>query len=149
MYHSFSLANETTYRPTNEDCLMRIVTTPNFCKVCLEGLWHSLLRRVDLIDNVEVGCSELDRRTVSLNLVPLAEFRTDAVAASESYSIMWYKDGRVLDAFTNTTALDLDDGEALGHYTVDVQFSTEEVRVDKDNLLFSRSDFDIADRCSS
>lgn len=25
--------NQTSYRPTNEDCLMRIVTTPSFCKV--------------------------------------------------------------------------------------------------------------------
>ena len=82
---------------------MRIVTSPNFCKVCLEGLWYSLLRRVDLIDDLEVECSSQAGgtgflRTANLKLVPLAQFRADAVTANESYSVTWYKDGKVLDA---------------------------------------------------
>ena len=147
MVCSFSLSNATTYRPTNEDCLMRIVTTPDLCKVCLEGLWHSLLRRVDLIDDVDIGCSKAGNMTVNLSLVPLAQFRTDAIAPVETYSIKWYKDGKILDAFTNAIRLELDNASALGHYIVEVRFNTEEVRIDEDGLLFSRSHFDVTHEC--
>ncbi|KAK7689832.1 hypothetical protein QCA50_006471 [Cerrena zonata] len=81
IFPTFSETNTTTYRPTNEDCLMRIVTTPNFCKACLEGLWHSLLRRVDLIDDIVTDCEIAPgfpttwKRTLDLKLVPLAQFR--------------------------------------------------------------------------
>lgn len=46
--------NTTTYRPTNEGCLMRMVGTSRFCSVCQEGLWGSLLEKVRLIDEVVV-----------------------------------------------------------------------------------------------
>lgn len=49
--------NTTTYRPTNEGCLMRMVGTSRFCPVCQEGLWGSLLKRVRLIDEVAVDSS--------------------------------------------------------------------------------------------
>ena len=126
---------------------MRIVTTPDFCKVCLEGLWHHLLNRVDLIDDLDVGCDG-QTRTVNLTLVPLAQYRTDAVESEESYAVTWYKDGRVLGLHANSTLLELDDFEALGHYTVDVQFTTEEVRLDTRGLLRSRANFTIDERCS-
>ncbi|OSX57195.1 hypothetical protein POSPLADRAFT_1050237 [Postia placenta MAD-698-R-SB12] len=149
VFPTFSNKNQTSYRPTNEDCLMRIVTTPNFCKVCLEGLWLSLLRRVDLIDSFRVGCVETTsdtpspapdakkwKRTLEVDLVPLAQFREEGIDGDESYTITWLKDREVLEAFTNKTRVEVDDNElALGSYIVDVQFTTPEVRVDKDHLL--------------
>ncbi|KAI0373796.1 hypothetical protein BV20DRAFT_962379 [Pilatotrama ljubarskyi] len=140
LYPTFSEKNETSYRPTNEDCLMRIVTTPNFCKSCTEGLWHALLRRVNLIDDLQLSCEKADSgkwtRTLELTLVPLAHLRDSPVDVAESYSITWMKDGEILDDFANKTKL-VDDGDSVGSYVVNVQYATEEVRVDKDGLLSS------------
>ncbi|KAI0655583.1 IgA peptidase M64-domain-containing protein [Cubamyces menziesii] len=150
LYPTFSEKNETSYRPTNEDCLMRIVTTPDFCKPCTEGLWHALLRRVDLIDDLEVGC-EKDAdgdwaRTLELSLVPLAHLRENPVDVAESYTITWMKDGEVVTEFMNQTKL-VDDGNAVGSYMVHVQYTTEEVRVDQDGLLTSTAASFVGTRC--
>ncbi|KZT11793.1 uncharacterized protein LAESUDRAFT_733773 [Laetiporus sulphureus 93-53] len=151
IYPTFSDRNETSYRPTNEDCLMRLVTTPNFCKVCLEGLWLSLLRRVDLIDNLRAGCIVDEnawlKRILELDLVPLAQFREEAVGVEESYTVTWKKDGKVLEEFANQTSISMDDALALGTYTVDVQFSTAEVRMDKNGLLRSQLEYIVDDTC--
>ena len=131
---------------------MRQVTTPNFCKVCIEGLWTSLLRRVDLIDDVVTECStsagsDKVNLTADLQLVPLASLRTDAVAPEESYTILWTKDGELLSRFTNKTQLIVEDADADAVYTVDVTFTTEEVRVDKEGLLSSHRDIAVSERC--
>jgi hypothetical protein len=124
---------------------MRIVTTPDFCKVCTEDLWLKLLKRVDLIDGISVGVynTVTNTRAVSLQLVPLAELRDVPVSQEESWAITWYKGGRVLDAYTNKTTLELSGSESAGIYTVDVRFLTEEIRVDKEGLTMSRKTFSV------
>ena len=144
--HRFSETNETTYRPTNEDCLMRIVTTPNFCSACVEGLWYALLRRVALIDDLAAGCSPTGERTLDLALVPLAELRADPVDVEESYEITWARDGVEVPEFKNKTQL-VDEGGAVGSYAVRVQYRTEEVRVDPDGLLVSEAALVVTTRC--
>jgi hypothetical protein len=124
---------------------MRSVIKPNFCKVCLEGLWLSLLKRIDLIDNLRVMCGRDRHRTFEVDLVPLADFREHPVSSEESYSIAWSKDGEVLPQFANMTHVDVSD--KVGTYRVDVQFSTEEVRVDKDGLLGASRSFTVAGTC--
>lgn len=135
---------------------MRIVTTPNFCKACLEGLWLSLLRRVDFIDDVVANCEIAPgyptawKRTLDLKLVPLAQFRdTPDLHLAETYSIIWSKDGEILDNFQDKTRVEVDDtdGEGVGVYSVEVRFRTEEVKKDPDGLLFSGGDFNVVDRC--
>lgn len=133
---------------------MRIVTTPDFCKVCTEGLWYALLKRVDLIDDVDDTCAHDATtgkwtRSLGVQLLPLGQFRSPAVSHAESYAITWSKDGKVLDAFTNKTHLSVDDEDSLGVYTVNVAFSTEEVRVDKDGLLSSGEGFVVGSYCNS
>lgn len=146
MFPTFSMDNDTSYRPTNDDCLMRSVTKPNFCKVCLEGLWLSLLKRIDLIDNFKIMCGRDRHRTFEVDLVPLAEFREHPISSEESYSIAWSKDGKVLPQFANMTHVDV--GDEVGTYHIDVQFSTEEVRVDKDGLLGASRSFTVTETCS-
>ncbi|KAI1786873.1 IgA peptidase M64-domain-containing protein [Ganoderma leucocontextum] len=145
LYPTFSEKNETTYRPTNEDCLMRIVTTPNFCRACVEGLWYALLRRVALIDGLAPSCSDSSpsalsnvksTRVLDLALVPLAHLRDTPV-----------DDGVEVPAFANRTRL-VDDGDALGSYVVKVRYWTEEVRVDPEGLLESVAVVTVATRCS-
>ncbi|KAJ7134230.1 IgA peptidase M64-domain-containing protein [Mycena epipterygia] len=145
LYPTYSLKNVTTYRPTNEDCLMRIVTTPNFCKACLEGLWLSLLRGVNLIDDIEASCTDAPTSTLNLHLVPLAQFRAAAVAGlNESYTITWSKDDAVLGEWTNKTQVDV----GPGTYAVSVKYATNEVKVDPDNLLSDYMEYTVSETCA-
>lgn len=128
-----------SYRPTNEDCLMRKVTTPNFCKVCLEALWLALLKRLDLIDNIEERCNHNKTKTIDLRLIPLAHLRdnSDALDVKESLTVRWSKDGQVLEEYTNQTSIIVG---VIGRYGVDVEFTTEEVKVDVDGFLKARGE---------
>jgi hypothetical protein len=132
---------------------MRVVTSPDFCKVCTEGLWIYLLRHVDLIDRVEQGCKEKDDgswvTTLNATLVPLAQFRDGEPpnGVKETYTITWLKDGKELPSFTNKTVAEIEGSSAVGAYDLKVQFSTEEVKVDKDGLLKSDLQFNVAETC--
>jgi hypothetical protein len=152
-HYSFSDKNETSYRPTNDDCLMRTVTTPNFCKVCLEGLWLSLLRNVNLIDDIREDCSHADSgvwvKTLNMSLVPLAQFRPDAKEnkKNESYTILWQRNNRILHNFTNKTMLEVDGLNAVGKYAVEVKFATDEVRLDRGEVLTATARYEITSNC--
>ncbi|KAH9932711.1 IgA peptidase M64-domain-containing protein [Epithele typhae] len=151
LYPTFSETNETSFRPTNEDCLMRIVTTPDFCKSCTEGLWHALLRRVSLVDGLAVGCASLARaaapsRVLDLALVPLAHLRAAPVGVDEALIITWTRDGVEVPEFANATRF-VDDGGAVGSYAVRVRYATEEVRVDPDGLLEATAAVVVTTRC--
>jgi hypothetical protein len=110
----------------------------------------SLLSKVDLIDSFGGVCEHQDDKwtwTLSLNLLPLAEYR-EVPVEGESYNIVWRKDGIQLPAHANKTRLDIDDGwQALGTYTVDVRFGTDEVRKDPEGLLISSAHYTIKDSC--
>ncbi|KIK69982.1 hypothetical protein GYMLUDRAFT_34387 [Collybiopsis luxurians FD-317 M1] len=180
VFPTYSDKNQTSYRPTNEDCLMRIVTTPNFCSACLEGLWHALLSRVSLIDDliVEVGTHQkakanaVNPAVVEVKLVPLAQFRLmdsifelnmserkpeetlQALAKSESYTIIWSRNGVILPEFENRTRIEAEDIDVnlqrmtnpevtRSVYAVDVLFQTPEVRVDKEGHLRDRREVQV------
>ncbi len=132
---------------------MRIVTTPNFCRACVEGLWYALLRRVALVDDLAPSCLEpaesqsKRQRALDLALVPLAHLRDTPVDVKEGYAITWVKDGIEVPAFANQTRL-IDDGDAVGSYAVKVRYWTEEVRVDPEGLLESVAAVTVTTRCS-
>ncbi|KAJ7081626.1 IgA peptidase M64-domain-containing protein [Mycena belliarum] len=144
LYPTFSLDNATTYRPTNEDCLMRIVTTPNFCKACLEGLWLALLRDVRLIDALEEECTP--EPTLALRLVPLAHLRAAPVPGlDDTYSITWTHDGVAVPAWANQTRVV---APGPGKYDVRVTYNTREVRQDPDDLLSAHAEYTVSpDSC--
>ncbi|KIJ62676.1 hypothetical protein HYDPIDRAFT_30269 [Hydnomerulius pinastri MD-312] len=148
LYPTYNLDNETSYRPTNDDCLMRSVVKPNFCKVCLEGLWLSLLKRVDLIEDLRLSCSgqAFNTKTVELDLVKLAQFREEPIKSRESYTVTWFKDGQVLESLTNLTRVELDD--APGSYRVEVAYSIDEVRSDPKGYLTASKAFDVSSTLS-
>jgi hypothetical protein len=131
---------------------MRVVTSPNFCKACIEGLWLSLLKHVSLIDDVEEACeqrSEVWVKTIAVKLLPLARFRGDENKNNESYTITWWKDHKVLKQFTNQTRLEIAGGDAVGTYAIGVKFATDEVRVDKDKLLSSGIKYKVTHNCGT
>ncbi|KAJ2933385.1 hypothetical protein H1R20_g3718, partial [Candolleomyces eurysporus] len=141
LYPTFSMNNETSYRPTNQDCLMRTVTKPNFCKACMEGLWINLLKRIHLIEGITESCAEVQHpesgknfyeKILELQLVPLAHLRVDgsnlAQEETETYTVLWSKDGEDLPEYTNKTSLRINSAHSVGNYSVHVQFSTDAVR---------------------
>ncbi|CAE6346531.1 unnamed protein product [Rhizoctonia solani] len=129
----------TSYRPTNEDCLMRQVAEPNFCVVCTEGLWLRLLSRVSLIDKVSfydsvVGDSDMG---IELSLVALAQFRSPAEVeylarkgTEETYLIKWFTYGREVEKWQNSTRVDVE-CRAVGIVEVEVEFVSSEIRKDE------------------
>jgi hypothetical protein len=89
------------------------------------------------------------KKTLELSLIPLAHFRSGPTSVTESYTIIWIKDGRVLETFTNKTLLELDNEDALGTYTLDVKFSTDEVKKDTDGVLTAGGEYTVTDECGT
>lgn len=112
------------YRPTHESCLMRDMTSKEFCAIDKENMWRQFLKRVSLIDGVTVGATPPGSgasREVSLLTPPL-----------EGLDIKWT---RVDSKGAETPVPELDGRRAWtpadtdhGHYRVHVAFSTPEVR---------------------
>ena len=129
---------------------MRVVTSPNFCGVCIEGLWHSLLRRVDLIDDIRSGCFLENvhgkvKRFISVTLLEIGQFREKGIKHDELYTIRWRKDGVELPEHANQTQILLED--STGEFTVDVHFISDEIRVDPHGLLSSSATIDVTGDC--
>lgn len=124
---------------------MRSVVKPNFCNVCLEGLWLSLVKRIDLIEGLSLTCSGpgSDVHVVQVDLVKLAQFREEPIESVESYAIEWTRDGRVLEALANFTRVELSDAEH-GTYRVDVTYAVDEVRLDPRGYLHASRTFELA-----
>ncbi|CAE7158838.1 unnamed protein product [Rhizoctonia solani] len=128
----------TSYRPTNEDCLMRQVAQPNFCVVCTEGLWIRLLGRVSLIDRVSFYDSTVRGADtgIELSLVALAQYRSPAEAeylaqkrVKEAYRIRWFSYGREMKKWQNATRVDVECA-SVGPVEVEVEFASNEIRKD-------------------
>ncbi|KAI2470700.1 IgA peptidase M64-domain-containing protein [Annulohypoxylon bovei var. microspora] len=143
LYPTFSDANETTFRPTNDLCLMRSVYSVDFCEACIEGLWLSLLGSVSLIENF-TQTDEADGSTLAtISLVPLAQFRETSSPYEEAYTILWYgsDDNVLLDDWTNkTSAFIVPRSTAFG---VEVRFWSEQIRATNHSALVQRKRFRI------
>ncbi|KAF8704378.1 IgA Peptidase M64, partial [Rhizoctonia solani] len=138
-HHNHKKWATTSYRPTNEDCLMRQVAQPNFCVVCTEGLWLRLLSRVSLIDKVSFYDSlKGDADTgIELSLISLAQFRSPAEAeylarrgTEETYLIRWFTYGQEVKKWQNSTRVDVE-CRAVGIIEVEVEFVSSEIRKDE------------------
>ncbi|GAP91834.1 hypothetical protein SAMD00023353_6700150 [Rosellinia necatrix] len=143
-YPTFSDQNATTYRPTNDYCTMRSIYSPNYCHACLEGLWLALLRPLSLVDGVTRTAQPDGSTRVALDLLPLAQFRQIPIPHREAYAIRWYgADGRtVLEQWTNSTSALFAPGVA--EFVVEVAFSSEQIRVDKDGVTTQKKRYKIA-----
>ena len=140
---SFSDANKTTYRPTNDVCLMRNTYRPDFCNACLEGLWLSLLDDLSLLDNVTQAAQADGSTNVTLALLPLAEHRQVPNPHAEAYTVLWYgaDENAVLEEWTNRTSALL--GPEVAEFGVEVRFHTEQVRVDSKGVLVEKERFTV------
>ncbi|KAH9059979.1 IgA peptidase M64-domain-containing protein [Lactarius vividus] len=133
VFPTFSMDNKTTYRPTNEDCLMRRTVSLHFCSACAEALWLMLLKRVDLFEEpgLDVYCFQ-SHTVIHTNLIPFGDKEQEHL-----YKIQWRFNGNILDDYINHTELVLP-GDACGEVTVHVRLNIPEVQVDPEKLLSSQ-----------
>lgn len=140
----FDARNHTTYRPTNDLCIMRDMQSENFCSVCVEGLWLRLLGLpVSFLDNITQVTQQDGTTLVELDLLPLAEFRQVPTSHREAFSISWYDESTagLLSEWANSTTARLPTG--VTEFTVEIRFWTEQVRVDTDGVLVQKFSFTI------
>lgn len=121
---------------------MRTMHSVDFCDACIEGLWLSLMRPLSLIEAITQEAQPDGSTNVTVDLLPLAEFR-DVPRESESYTILWYDadEESILEQWTNQTSALIDEGAAS--FEIEVTFTTEQVRVDSSGLLTLRERFDV------
>jgi hypothetical protein len=115
---------------------MRQVTLPHFCKPCTEGLWLQLLKRIQIIDDIEV-ILDMDREHVFIKATPLAigQFRREETLNLEHMAIHWSFNGTRISKHDNQTQFFMPLDQALGLWELSAQFHTEEVKSDPRNYL--------------
>ncbi|KAI1102437.1 IgA peptidase M64-domain-containing protein [Jackrogersella minutella] len=143
LYPTFDVNNATTYRPTNDVCLMRDTYSTDFCRACIEGLWINLLSAVDLIDNVTQTVQQDGSTNATVDLMPLAEFRKVPSSCQEAFTILWYGDDQnvVLEEWTNSTSALIKSNTT--EFGVEVRFWSEQVRVDTNNTLVQKGRYKV------
>ncbi|OZJ03033.1 hypothetical protein BZG36_03259 [Bifiguratus adelaidae] len=150
-YPSRNYAGRVSYRPTNEGCLMRNMSHPTLCPICVEGLWMQHLAKVTLIDNINVHCNDaLDDTTqaqstcrISLEPVPLAQFRKGKGVEGERYLVTWYKDGIRQADLDDSFAFNGTRSDLWGEWKVRLEYLTPEIRVDPKGLTTAKEKFEI------
>ncbi|ORY07472.1 hypothetical protein K493DRAFT_149716, partial [Basidiobolus meristosporus CBS 931.73] len=129
-YPTFDYKKRKTYRPTNERCLMRDMSSEQFCAPCKEGLWAKFLARVSLIDELKATPTP-NGKQIEINLTPirLAHLREKRIN-NEKYTLTWYKNGKKQREYSNKYKFTLPKQKATGEWTAELHFSTTEVRAD-------------------
>ncbi|KAH6908880.1 IgA peptidase M64-domain-containing protein [Coprinopsis sp. MPI-PUGE-AT-0042] len=145
-YPTFSSSNQTSYRATNENCLMRNMTHPTFCSICKERLWLVLFAGLNVTESVAESCSAEGKKVLEVKLLPFAQFRETPIAG-EVYTVVWKWDGQVLSDFANLTQVEIT-SQVTGTYTVEAQFHTDEVRTEENWDLIGSIDYAVSNACS-
>jgi len=119
------------YRPTNEKCLMRNMTSPDFCDVCIENNWLQFFRTVNLIDNITVSCNDI-MATVKLGVIPLGLDRKNKLPSGvqENYELTWYKNNIVVPDLKDIYTFDMARNQAGGNWKAELHYTTSMIRND-------------------
>eukprot|EP00035_Acanthoeca_spectabilis_P006985 m.131283 g.131283 ORF g.131283 m.131283 type:complete len:618 (-) comp13748_c0_seq7:285-2138(-) len=154
-YPTWSISGTKTFRPTNEMCLMRNMTSSVFCPVCQEGQWLQFFSKIELIDDV-FTTQERDTVTVTVNVIQLGQFRTKPLPPRDSTDKIYGADRidhmRIEWSLGGNHQRELDGRYSFagpidklsGEWTVTVTFETDEVRYDPQKLLTSVHRFTVA-----
>ncbi|KAF9978883.1 hypothetical protein BGZ73_008885 [Actinomortierella ambigua] len=146
-YPTYDRRGRRSWRPSNEFCLMRNMTSVHLCSVCQEGLWLKLLAKMSLLDDVRVECENDDVNgsiyNVKADLVPLGQFRKDQSkrGPGESYTIRWLLNGAHQPEYDDKISLTNVKG---GLWNIQVEFKTPEVRKDPQGLLKASKIFTVS-----
>mmetsp|Transcript_49019 Transcript_49019/g.120095 ORF Transcript_49019/g.120095 Transcript_49019/m.120095 type:complete len:483 (+) Transcript_49019:258-1706(+) len=139
-YPTWSVSGRKTYRPTNEACLMRNMTSTKFAAPCLENMMLRFVGKTGLIDGVDVDTAGDDVR-VTARVVQLgtgAYRPADAVMRA-----VWTRDGAHVPRLDDTFQWSAPNEEARGAWGLTVHFETPEVRKDPSNVLTDTAKFTV------
>jgi hypothetical protein len=142
-YPTWDVFRLKSFRPTNAGCLMRNMTHNEFCNVCKEGMWDQFLRRINIIDDIQVGVdmNPDGTRTVSLGTLSLGQRRQPGnEVEGEWLEVRWFRGGVEQEGFRDLFQVDCQPGA----WTVTVTFVTPEVRNDPRGLLTETEAFDVS-----
>ncbi|KXN73690.1 hypothetical protein CONCODRAFT_166550, partial [Conidiobolus coronatus NRRL 28638] len=134
-YPTWDIFRRKTYRPTNELCIMRNMTSSNFCNVCKEGMWYQFLKKISLIDDVNVANGKATVSPLKLGQLRPANQRIPG----EKLEIRWFKSGQHQSSFNDQLSASV----SPGSWKVEVKLITPEVRSDPNNLLTSSKEFEV------
>jgi len=135
-YPTWSAYGTKTFRPSNERCLMRNMSSPSFCNVCKEGMWHQFFQRISLIDDLvaETNDDHPDTKTLIVKTLKLGQLRNPELPVpGEKLEVFWYLNGEEVVALRDQFEVSVVTGS--GSWTVKVNFVTLEVRSDPNGLL--------------
>jgi hypothetical protein len=176
-YPTWSTRGVKTFRPNNEYCLMRNMTSERFDPVCQEGVWYQFLARVSLIDEVDVDQSG-GSTSVSVKTIRLGAQRRDLKAQpssalertngplpgsvrtereqiafygatnNEALQIVWTQNGKRRTDLDDVASFSEASSLAGGSWEVHVKFVTDEIRADPNKLTESTLAFEVEQQLS-
>lgn len=131
------------YRPTNEKCLMRNMTSNVFCPICYEGMWMQFFAVISAIDQVVVQCGEVGQANIRLFTVQLGQLRPGGPEPGEFLQVRWFWQSQAMPEYNDKFEIQ---APALnsGEWRVDVQYITRAVRYDPQKLLHFSQKFQVS-----
>ncbi|KAF9170735.1 hypothetical protein BGX21_001610 [Mortierella sp. AD011] len=156
-YPTYDIRGRKTWRSNHEHCLMRNMASTQFCSICKEGLWHRLLGKASLLDEINVDCqtdyinsNSISSFDVEAKLIPLGQFRENPSnrVGNEAYTIRWFRNGAHQAEFDDKVKIHVPaSGEGIWEFKTEYQ--TPEVRKDPRGLLKASKVFVISrNRCT-
>ncbi|KXN73689.1 hypothetical protein CONCODRAFT_3375 [Conidiobolus coronatus NRRL 28638] len=134
-YPTWDINGSKTYRPTNEGCIMRNMTSSHFCNVCKEGMWYQFLNKISLIDGVAVSNGK-----ATVSPLKLGQLRpTNQQILGEKLEIRWFKSNILQSNLNDQLTVPV----VAGSWSVQVKLTTPEVRSDPSQLLTATKAFTV------
>jgi hypothetical protein len=139
-YPTFNSRNQMIgYRPDNEFCLMRNMSSVYFNKPNEEGMWMQFLQRMQLLDGVTVSPSSGGSYTVTAEAVKLGQIREGGpYYPEERYELRWSHNGIPQPELDDLFSFDTD---RTGSWSLVLQYLTPQIRSDPNNLARSTETF--------
>ncbi|NDE14237.1 hypothetical protein EBZ80_04830 [bacterium] len=120
------------YRPTNESCLMRDMTSQHFCQVCQENNWIKFLDRIDLIDHASMRKSGAGVLSAEVTPLELGQFRRLGQGPEgERIEIRWFADRNELTQFRDIARWEVKSPLPASRLEVEVKLLSPEIRSDR------------------
>jgi hypothetical protein len=129
------------YRPTNEGCLMRNMSSLVFCSVCYEGMWLQFFAKMSAIDGVTVNCLANNIQLV-LACPALGQLRQGGAQPGESLQVRWFYANTAQPSYNDQFTVNAPKSSS-GNWRVEVKYITPLVRSDPNNLLSSTRNFTV------
>jgi len=130
------------YRPSNERCLMRNMSSTIFCPVCFEGMWREFFSVIRIMDSLTVECDS-NLAKISLETVKLGQLRSGGPLPGEHLEVRWFFRGSNLPQFDDQFLLNVDSENFSGNWEVRIQYITPLVRSDPNGLLQDTHSFQV------